>query len=370
MKVRQDSEPQPWYVLCHLNPQQIETLLRKDASGELRDRDRQDEPKDSPYRFYVPYNFLPTPETLQAQQESNRSGKRDDSIDRNRGLRSDLHNFVFIQASAERVDRIVASPWNTSARLHLYYYRDHEGRKVVVQDADMNRLIKTIQDQHFMFYFDQPITDFTEDSEVILNIEPWVGQKGIIRKISYKKKRLCMDISMNIFNSTKSINFVDLQTGDIAFVDARQEQFLGEDFITSFEEHLIDLLSHKYTSTVSEEQARKDALKLKRLSAYYNIYMDDAAEQARFLSLRLVYASLRQWNQQVTDLTSQAKSLLKDREQPADADDAYLMTALFIATRSVKWREAVKTYRHSHPDCPDVLRRYHTIIKHLKAKAS
>lgn len=46
------------------------------------------------------------------------------------------------------------------------------------------------------------------------------------------------------------------------------------------------------------------------------------------------------------------------------------MTALFVTTRQARWRDAVKEYRNSHPDCPDVLRRYHAIIKELKAKKS
>ena len=44
------------------------------------------------------------------------------------------------------------------------------------------------------------------------------------------------------------------------------------------------------------------------------------------------------------------------------------MTALFIATRLAPYRDAVKRYRAAHPDSPDILRRYHTITKHLKAK--
>ena len=150
------ADTQPWYVLCHLNPKQIETLLRKDSRGELRSRDAQGK-QDSPYRYYIPYIFMPTPETLRAQHDSDRHGQQNDSLYRNRELRNDLHDFVFIQAPAERVDRIVTSEWNTTARLRLYYYRDHEGRKVVVQDADMNRLKTTIRDQHFLFYIDQPI---------------------------------------------------------------------------------------------------------------------------------------------------------------------------------------------------------------------
>ena len=44
------------------------------------------------------------------------------------------------------------------------------------------------------------------------------------------------------------------------------------------------------------------------------------------------------------------------------------MTALFITTREVHWRTAVKDYRNSHPDCPPVLHRYHSILKDLRAK--
>ena len=44
------------------------------------------------------------------------------------------------------------------------------------------------------------------------------------------------------------------------------------------------------------------------------------------------------------------------------------MTALFIVTRHVQWRTAIKEYRNSHPDCPDILRRYYAIIKDIKTK--
>ena len=44
------------------------------------------------------------------------------------------------------------------------------------------------------------------------------------------------------------------------------------------------------------------------------------------------------------------------------------MTALFITTRQAHWRTALKDYRKTHPDCPDVFRRYHAILKDLRAK--
>ena len=177
-----------------------------------------------------------------------------------------------------------------------------------------------------------------------------------------------MDISMNIFNRTRSINFVDLKTGDISFVDAAQAAFMEGDFLSHFEEELMEQLSHLHTRSVTDHQRLRDAVRLKQLSTYYNIYMDDEAEQPRFLALRLIYATLRKWDRHRETLVSEAQSLLSNPKTPATDAEAYLMTALFIATRLAPYRDAVKRYRAAHPDSPDILRRYHTITKHLKAK--
>ena len=60
--------------------------------------------------------------------------------------------------------------------------------------------------------------------------------------------------------------------------------------------------------------------------------------------------------------------LLDGKETPETTAEAYLMIALFITTRMAHWRTAVKEYRNSHPDCPEIFRRYHAILKELKAK--
>ena len=39
-----------WYVMWHLKPQHIETMLQKDSAGLLR---KPDDPPLPPYRFYV-----------------------------------------------------------------------------------------------------------------------------------------------------------------------------------------------------------------------------------------------------------------------------------------------------------------------------
>ena len=339
----------PWHVLCHLSPRQIEVLLRKECEGQFC---RAGEAA-SPFRFYIPYLYMPVSESA-------------DPSDYTRELRSDFRSFVFIQASGARIDRLVASDWNTRGRLHMYYYRDHEGRNVVVPDAEVRRLMSTFRDQTLKFFIGQPVDEFSAGDKVILNIASWAGQKGVVKSVSLKKGKLTMTISMNIFNSTKSINFTDLRTGDVTFEDLAKESLFSGNPIDRFEEEAIDLLSHRFGHAASEEA---DNTRLKRLSTFDRLYMEeDDADYARLLSLRLICAVLRQNKKKKEALQKELEKRLSDKETPATTNEAYMMTALFIATRRACYRDAVKAYRNAHPDSPDILRRYQSIIKKIKAR--
>ena len=349
---RNDNEP--WYVMCHLSPRQIENLLRKECDGFFAGEGGQS----APFRFYIPYLYMPVAETGTpgASEYTNE-------------LRSDFHNFVFIQAPARRVDQLVASDWNTRSRLHLYYYRDHEGKNVVVPDGELRRLMSTFRDQTLKFFIGQPVDEFSAGDRVILNNGSWAGHEGVIRDVRLRKGRLTMTISMNIFNRTKSINFTDLHTGDVTFADPDKEKLFSGNPIDRFEEEAVDLLSRHFGKAVSSETARSDAARLRRLTTFDRLYMEeDDTERPRLLSLRLICAVLRQNRKRKAELQQEAERLLAGRAAPATDDDAYLMTALFIATRQARYRDAVKAYRNAHPDAPDILRRYHSIVKGIKAR--
>ena len=338
--------PQPWYVMCHLDPVWIEQILQRDSAGLFTTSDGVQLP---PYRFYIPYHYMPH--------------LSDPDKD---GLRNDLHSFVFIQASEQRVDQIVKSDWNRRTRLHLYYYRDAGGEKVTVQDAEMQQFIRALQDHHLSFYFDQPIADFSVGDAVRLQIDPWRGRPAVIRAIRVKGGETSITVSLNIFNQTKSINFRHIHVGDVEFADETRGRLLSGNPVTNYEEEIIDILSHRYSQNASEGVAENDRLRLKRLSSYSHIYVEDAYDGARFAALKLICAYLGEERRKVDHLMKEVLSLLDGRTVPATDGDAYLMTALFITTRHPSWRDAVKAYRHTHPSSPDILRRYHTIVKHLK----
>ena len=58
----------PWYVMCHLNPRQIEVLLRKECEG-LFGKDGGERP--SPFRFYIPFLYMPVAEDAEQAEYTN-----------------------------------------------------------------------------------------------------------------------------------------------------------------------------------------------------------------------------------------------------------------------------------------------------------
>ena len=353
----------PWYILCHLNPTWIESMLQKDSEGLFLTPDATPLP---PYRFYIPYHYMPL---LTRNNHDEDSDYRDyDPIKDANGLRSDLHNFVFIQAPEDRVEQIVKSDWNRKTRLQLYYYRDPNGEKVTIPNAEMQDLIKVLQDHHLTFFFDQPIAEFSVGDTVTLQMNAWKGKRAVIKAIHVKNGQTNITVSINLFNRTKSINFKNINVGDVQFEDESRGKLLSGNPITNYEEEIIDILSHRYTQKYAEEVAENDRLRLKRLSTYSHIFVEDADDAARFVALKLICAYLREEKHKVERYTQEVHDLLDGKTTPDTDSDAYLMIALFITTRHPHFRDAVKAYRNTHPNSPDILRRYHTIVKTLKTK--
>ena len=371
-KKNQDSGTR-WYVMCHMSPSWIENMLEKDSSGQLR---REGETPLPPYRYYIPYQHMPHVITNAKANQKAYDDRHYDPVKDEESLRGDLHRFVFIQAPVERVEAIVKSDWNTGSRLRLYYYRDTDRSEVTIPDADMHRLIQTLQERHLKFYLDQPIDDFSVGDKVILQMEPWTGKQAEIKKITIKHDQVKVTVGLNILGRMKSITFPDIAVGDVKFVDRERGRLLTGNPITNYEEEILDLLSHRFCQKFSEEVAELDKQRLKRLAAYANIYVEDDDEQARFTALKLICAYLRGDKGRKELYTDKVMELLGGKVEELFTLHpslytfrvAYLMMALFITTRDPRYRDAVKAYRHTHPDSPDILRRYHAIVKGLKSK--
>ncbi len=362
-----------WYVMWHLNPTLIDIMLQKESSGAFLQAD--DEPL-TPFRYYIPFMYMPVIPT-DRQRDDEFSDKHYSATADQNALRSDFHNFVFIQAPFERVRRIVQSDWNRKARLHLRWYRDTTGKEVRLRDADVQLLVKTIEDRHLQFFFDQPLDEFSIGDKVILQMAPWTGKQAEVTKVKVQKDRIRMTVSLNILGRTKSINFPDVSLGDVRFVDPHKGRLLTGNPIDNYEEEIIDILYNRYSKASNEETRQNDDQRLRRLSTYTNIYVENPDDQARFLALKLLTAYFRYDKKRVARYTEEVQASLKtlqtDKEtgclSPCQTDtEARLLISLFIITRDPNLRTAVKTYRQTHPESSDILRRYFAIIKKIKGK--
>ncbi len=361
------STPEPaaqsWYVMCHLSPELISVMLEKDSRGDFQQDTHRRLP---PYRYYIPFQYMPTVPS-QGLRQTEANDRPYDAVGDRRALRSDLHNFVFVQATHERACAIIHSDWNRRARLHLYWYRDTTGREVVLPDSEVQQLIKTLQDRHLQFYFDQPLGDFVLGDQVILQMEPWVGRHAEVRQVKIQKDRIRMTVSLNILGRTKSINFPDVHVGDVRFLDPHKGHLLAGNPIDNYEEELLDILHNRYSRRTTEDTLRQDAQRLRRLASYTNIYIEDPVDRARFQALKLLCAYLRHDKKRVAPYTQDVLAAYTPAGPNPEELTAYQALILFIVTRNVTYRTAAKQYIQAHPETAATLRRYLSIVKDLKA---
>ena len=333
----------PWYIMCHLNPNLIDTLLSKEQHGAFL---ADDEAPQAPFRFFIPYLYAP-----------------------NVDLRGDFRRFVFIQASAERIETLLNADWNTQTRLRMYHYRNHEGLEVIASDKEVQQLKDLFQDRNLDFYIDKPIEEFKAEDRVIINTGPWAGYEGQILSLKIREGRATMKVGLNIFGLVESIVFTNLKTGDVIFNDGDRANMMSDDPVTYLENEVLRLLSHKFGRQHTPDQQEADARKLRQLAAFDQVLVEeDDADFLRFQSLRLICATLR-GSVKREKLLKSLSNYLPDDKHPANDQQAYMMVALFVATKDADYRTALKNYRASHPDSPDILRIYLSILKKMRAKS-
>lgn len=317
--------------MIHLSPQLIETMLHMEQQGESCPV------KSDSFDYFVPYLFM-----------------RPDSTDE---IREIFHHFVFIRASQERLRAMVESEWNTRSRLHLRYYRDRSGKNITISEEEYQQLRSTILNRQLKIFFGKPVEPVGQmavGDRVTLLIDDWHGKQGKIERIRLKKGRVSMTVAVDILGHTKSVNFEDLHDGDVIFSDHDTEQLLTGNLISNIEGPIATMLEH-YFRKDNAELMRRDFPRLNRYFSYANIQIDSEEDRLCFTSLMLMCAVMLRESAVVERYQRQLSEWLGEVTVPRSDTDAYVMLALFVTTRNPRYRDAVKSYRKTHPNCPPIL---------------
>ena len=342
-----------WYVMVHHSPRWIEVMLHREARGELLPREQQGTPLE-PFDFFIPYQFM-----------------RPDTSDDVRGL---FHSLVFLRASQKRLRQILTSDWNARSRLHLYHYRDKEHQPVIIADSELQQLKSVLLNRQLKVFFGlpvEPIGQMAVGDRVTLLIDGWKGRQGKIERVRFHADHVSMRVAVNILGMTKSVNFDDLHEGDVIFADHDTEQLLTGNLVQNVEEH-VSLLLGRHCRKGSGEQRRHDLPRLNRLLSYGAVDIERDDDRRRFTSLMLICASLLDERLLIDRYQSRLEqwlgadflASLADRSVvPHNALEAYMLVALFVATRQPQYRNAAKAYRKQHPDALPILG---TLVNHVR----
>lgn len=342
------NKDQRWYVMVHLKPSWIETMLHRESRGELMSREeRETTSAPEPFEFFVPFLFM--------------------RPDVDSEVRSIFHHFVFIRASEERLHAILKSEWNRTSNIRLRHYRDGGGKEIMISDEEFQQLRATIMNRQLKVFFGMPVEHLGEmavGDRVTLLIDDWRGKQGKIERIRLKKGRASMVVAVNILGQTKSVNFEDLHDGDVIFADNDTERLLTGNLISNMEKQVATILGHYFEKNAAEKM-RHNYPRLNRFLAYANIQIDDEDDRQRFISLMLICATMLG----EAELCEHYQSLLMGWSNDEESDtQAYMKLALFVYTRNPRFRDAAKAYRKTHPDCPAILGTFINKVREAKTK--
>ena len=358
-----------WYVLTHPSPAQIEWMLQRENLGDFR---RKDEPALEPLEYFIPFQFL-----LRAPVSTPPSSVTEDYIARditdlmaeeNNGLREALHSYIFIHASENRITQLLESEWNRTGRLHLFQYRNSSGEPLRVLDDEMRRFIDTLRNRQLRYYIGQPINAIEVGDTVTLNIAPWEGHQATITRLEVRSGKTRLTVTLDVLGNLTRVTFPDIQEGDIIFDDESLGRLINGNLLSNFEQEMVSILGRRFGRKPTDEDRHRTQTRRARLYGYHGVILDRVDDQRRFMALMLICASLLGEAEAKQSYVKQMQEWLGGRTEPADATEAYLILALFVALRDPVFRDVIKNYKNSHDDCPEIIRQLFSKVKRLRCR--
>lgn len=318
-----------------------------------------------PFEYFIPFDDL-TLRRRKAKDEQNNDKDYDAMLDE-RALRSDLHHFIFICEPKEVVKRILNAPWNKVLNHRLFAYCDDNGNPVEISNSEMERFKTVIKRYDFQIVNGEPSDEVREGDKVTIVSGPMAGSDGMVKEIRERDGQVNLTIVFSMFQDRMRIAVPGISISDVRLNTPETQQLLQDPVISHFEDELIELLSHLHGKKGSKELNKEDLKRLKFLYQYSDIHFEDnEVNRAKFAALMLICVYLMNDKEAIKQRTKEVETLISHLSPLTSELDCYLATALFIVKHDPKLRKEAKAWRQSHPDCPLVIRRFHSIAKQIR----
>ena len=372
-----------WHILIHPNPVLMGKVFKTKQNELCNSLD--DENFHSSCDYYIPFNEIGWRPGRNEQLEEELDDKVYDPMMDGNALRSDFHSFLFVYGTDRLIQQLVDSKFNRSLKIPIRQYHDTDGQAVRISQEEMNRFKSAVMRQDFQICQGYPLQEIAQGDRVVVVAGPMKGSVGDVMEIRYDQQGMKLKIAFLMFNDKLRIAIPGFRINEVRLQDPDTKLLLQDPLIANFEEELIELLHHRYGAKGSAVLSPADEKRLRFLYRYSDIvFEDDETSMAKFKALMLICAYLLKDKEAISQRTQEIESLLNsqlsiDNSPSPDANcqlsivncqlstelACYLATALFIATHDPLLRKAAKTYRQTHPDCPNPICRFLSIAKRI-----
>lgn len=363
----QGGEISRWYVLTHLEPDQVEPELSRErdlrrSSGETFD-------------YFVPFLFIKRRMVSLSSADADplsaydnpRSPRR---VEFNNALRRELHDYVFVRSTERLVNYLVReTEWNRNARIRLRFYRDPLNAYATVRSDRMSGFIQACSDQREQFELVDIPASISLNDHVIINTGAFRGQTATVLAVRHTPKGILFDVGFELFAGQKMMRLAGLtrrQLLALPAVPADISGFLktGADPIEDAQVTLLDILRRKVLRLNTPGDAASDSRSLTRIAGYSRLQVQTPSARNHLLALLLICACLRRDH---SDEDRYTESCLEEltrlsSDSPTDVH-AYFWIALYIATRRAVYRDFAKRYVQQHNPRSPRLRQFVTLIR-------
>ena len=356
-----------WYMLRHPKPRLIKQIFNGEREVIVARGDTDD--VRPPFESFIPYYDVQFRPSMAAQHTGEDYNKEYDSLTDGNAMRADLHSFIFLHVERWRIIPILNSSWNRALRHRIVAYRDIDATPIEIGDEEFEKFRNAINQLDFQICKGRPTENVRTGDEVMVIDGPMAGSNGVVTGIRERGGEVTFTIAFKMFKNSLEIEVPNFRLENLKLLNTDAEMLLEKDFISNFENELIELLCHKHGKNGTLNLGKEDMKRLRFIRKYADIAYDNTVSEAKFKALMLVCAYLKGDQSEIEERIRQVEAILNGATEPTNDLECYLMTALFIANHNVELRHKIKAYRQSHDQtCPLPIRRFQSIAKRIKCK--
>ena len=356
-KAKKIRYPKHWYVMFHLEPDDIEAKLqqenekRKDKGLRL-------------FEYFIPYQFLPNAEPdAYAKDAASQKEQAEASND----LRKALRTYVFIKGTLKEMVRLVSQEWNRQSRLQLFFRRSHDGHHIVMAEKKMRQFITTCCENRQRFTFGPPIEDIESYDTVVIKNGVFKDTEAKVIDVQHTATGISVTLGIPFFCGEKTLQLKDYKTSDLNLPHT-VETLLNDNFIAQVEKSILTVLAHRIKGTGDGADGVSDEAILNQVYHYSYVQMNDSSSHLRFRCMLIICAALRMDDDGRKALADELCSLLSSGKVLSEADAALIRASLYIATAHVEYRAAAKEYWQTHREEETLLCRLMPLVTRISRK--